>query len=81
MQLDQPKDEQAGAAALTSLAGGDGPFRRTARLALGALALSQADYDGAAKELDLVLGDPEASSAERRLADDWLGLVASNRSK
>lgn len=81
VRLDQPKDEQAGAAALTALASGEGPFRRTARLALGALALSQADYDGAAKELDLVLGDPEASSAERRLAESWLGLVASNRKK
>ena len=77
--LDQPKDEQAGAAALTSLAGGEGPYRRTARLALGALALSRGDYDEAGKELDLVLGDNEASPAERKLAERWLGLVASNR--
>ncbi len=79
LRLDQPKDEQAGAAALTSLAGGEGPFRRTARLALGALALSRADYEEAATQLDLVLGDPEASSTERKLAERWLGLVASNR--
>jgi len=79
VRLDQPKDEQAGAAALTSLASGQGPYRRTARLALGALALSQVDYDEAAKELDLVLGDPEASPTERQLAERWLGLVASNR--
>jgi hypothetical protein len=79
LRLDQPKDEQAGAAALTSLAGGEGPYRRTARLALGALALSRADYDEAAKQLDLVLGDPEASPTERQLAERWLGLVASNR--
>jgi len=81
VRLDRPKDEQAGAAALTSLASGQGPFRRTARLALGALALSRADYDDAAKQLDLVLGDPQASPSERRLAERWLGLVASNRTK
>ncbi len=79
IRLDQPKDEQAGAAALTSLAGGEGPFRRTARLALGAVALSRADYDEAAKQFDLVLGDPEASPTERQLAERWIGLVASNR--
>ena len=79
LRLDQPKDEQAGAAALTSLAGGEGPYRRTARLALGALALSRGEYDEAGKQLDLVLGDPEASPAERQLAERWLGLVASNR--
>ena len=79
LRLDRPSDEQAGAAALTSLAGGEGPYRRTARLALGALALSRAEYDEAGKELDLVLGDNEASPEERKLAERWLGLVASNR--
>ena len=79
LRLDQPKDEQAGAAALTSLAGGEGPYRRSARLALGALALSRGEYDDAGKQLDLVLGDNEASPAERKLAERWLGLVASNR--
>jgi hypothetical protein len=79
IRLDQPNDEQAGAAALTSLAGGEGPYRRTARLALGALSLSRGDYDEAGKELDLVLGDAEASPTERKLAERWLGLVASNR--
>jgi hypothetical protein len=79
IRLDQPKDEQAGAAALTSLAGGEGPFRRSARLALGALDLSRGDYDSAGKQLDLVLGDPETTQGERRLAERWLGLVASNR--
>ena len=79
IRLDQPKDEQAGAAALTSLAGDEGPFRRTARLALGALALSRGEYDEAAKQFDLVLGDPEASPTERLLAERWIGLVASNR--
>ena len=79
LRLDRPNDEQAGAAALTSLAGGEGPYRRTARLALGALALSRGEYDEAGKELDLVLGDNEASPDERKLAERWLGLVASNR--
>ena len=80
LRLNMPGEEQKGEAALTSLAGGDGPFRRMARLELGALALSRADYDGAAKELDLVLGDPEVLPDERRLAERWLGLIASNRS-
>jgi len=79
IRLDQPREEQAGAAGLTSLAGAEGPFRRTARLALGALAISHGDYDEAAKELDLVVGDPQASSSERQDAERWLGLVASNR--
>ena len=79
IRLDQPKDEQAGAAGLTSLAGAEGPFRRTARLALGALAISRGEYDEAAKQLDLVLSDPAASSGDRQYAERWLGLVASNR--
>jgi len=78
-RLDQSGEEQAGAAALTSLAGLDGPFRRIARLTLGAEALSRGEYDEAAKQLDLVLGDLEASPSERQLAERWLGLVASNR--
>ena len=79
LRLDQPNEEQAGAAALTSLAGGEGPYRRIARLTLGALALSRGEYDEAGKQLDLVLGDAEASPSERSLAERWLGLVASNR--
>ncbi len=79
IRLDQPGEEQAGAAALTSLAGVEGPFRRIARLTLGAEALSRGEYDEAAKQFDLVLGDLEASPSERQLAERWLGLVASNR--
>ncbi len=79
LRLDQPKEEQAGAAALTSLAGGDGPYRLTARLALGALAISRGEYDEAGKELELVLGHPGVSPTERQLAERWLGLVAANR--
>ena len=78
--LDIAGEEQKGEAALTSLSAADGPYRRIARLALGALALARNDYDDAAKELDLVLGDPEVSPDERQLASRWLGLVASNRS-
>jgi hypothetical protein len=79
LRLDQPSEEQAGAAALTSLAGGEGPYRDIARLALGAVALSRSEFDDAAKQLDLVLGDQEATPIERQLAERWLGLVASNR--
>jgi len=79
LRIDQPNEEQAGAAALTSLAGAEGPYRRSARLTLGALALSRGEYDDAAKQLDLVLGDPEATPNERQYAEQWLGLVASNR--
>jgi len=79
LRIDQPNEEQAGAAALTSLAGAEGPYRRTARLTLGALGLSRGEYDEAAKEFDLVLGDPEATAIERQYAERWLGLVASNR--
>ena len=79
LQLDQPNEEQAGAAALTSLASGEGPFRLVARLTLAAVAISRGEYNEAGKQLDLVLGDPEASPSERALAERWLGLVASNR--
>jgi hypothetical protein len=80
LRLDITGEEQKGEAALTSLSAADGPFRRLARLVLAALALTRSDYDDAAKELDLVLGDPEVSSDERQLANRWLGLVASNKS-
>ncbi len=79
LRLEQPNEEQAGAAGLTALAGGDGPYRRTAELALAAQALSRGDYDEAGKELDGVLGDPTVSPTERQLAERWLALVASNR--
>ena len=57
-----------------------GPYRRLAALALGALALERKDDDDAAKQFDLVLGDPEVSPGERQAASRWLGLIASNRS-
>src|SRR5277367_829127 len=79
LRVDIPGEEQKGAAALTSLSAADGPFRRLAELDLAALALARNDYDGAAKQLDLVLGDPEVSPDERQLASRWLGLVAANR--
>ncbi len=79
IRLDNPSDEQRGAAELTSLARDDGQFRRLARLNLGALALSRDEYDEAAKQFDLVLSDPEVLPGERELAERWLGLVASNK--
>jgi hypothetical protein len=80
LRVDIPGEQQKGEAALTSLSTDAGPYRRVARLALGALALERKDYDDAAKQFDLVLGDPEVSPSERQLASRWLGLVASNRS-
>ena len=80
LRVDLSGEEQKGEAALTSLSTDNGPFRRLARLALGALALERKDYDDAAKQFDLVLGDPEVSPDERQAASRWLGLIASNRS-
>ncbi len=79
VELTVPGQSAAAAAELTSLAGADSPYHRLARLTLGALAISRGDYDDAGKQLDEVLGDPDVSSAERALAERWLGLVASNR--
>jgi hypothetical protein len=80
LRVDLSGEEQKGAAALTALSADNGPYRRLARLALGALALERKDYDDAARQFDLVLGDPEVSPDERQLASRWLGLIASNRS-
>ena len=80
LRLDISAEEQKGEAALTALSTADGPYRRLARLNLAAVRLAHADYDDAAKQLDLVLGDPEVTPDERQLANRWLGLVASNRS-
>ena len=80
LRVDIAGEEQKGAAALTSLSTDNGPYRRLARLALGALALERKDSDDAAKQFDLVLGDPEVSPDERQAASRWLGLIASNRS-
>lgn len=65
--------------ALTALAAPEGAYRHTARLALGVLALDAGDFTEAGKELDLVLADPDAPTAEKRGAESLLGLVAANR--
>jgi hypothetical protein len=80
LRVDIPGEQQKGEAELTSLSTDNGPYRRLARLALGALALDRKDYDDAAKQFDLVLGDPEVSPGEQQLASRWLGLIAANRS-
>jgi hypothetical protein len=80
LRVDSAGEAQKGEAELTSLSTDNGPYRRVARLALGALALERKDYDDAAKQFDLVLSDPETSPDERQAAARWLGLVASNRS-
>jgi hypothetical protein len=79
LRLDIAGEEQKGEAALTGLSAADGPYRRLARLDLATVALARKDYDDAAKQLDLVLGDPEVAPDERQLASRWLGLVAANR--
>jgi hypothetical protein len=80
LRVDIAGEEQKGEAALTALSADNGPYRRLASLALGALALQRKDYDDAAKRFDLVLADPEVSAEERQAASRWLGLIASNRS-
>ncbi|MGD0643007.1 MAG: tetratricopeptide repeat protein [Roseiarcus sp.] len=65
--------------ALEALAGNGGGYRNTARLMLGVVALNASDYDGAGKWLDQIAADPEAPEAEKRSADNLLGLVAANR--
>jgi len=80
LRVDSAGEAQKGEAELTSLSAGNGPYRRVAALALGALALERKDYDDAAKQFDRVMADPETSPDERQAAAHWLGLVASNRS-
>jgi hypothetical protein len=79
LRLDVPAEAGKGEADLKTAASGQGAFRRLAHLTLGALALSKSDYDGAAAQYELVIADPEASTAERRQAGQGLGLVASNK--
>ena len=79
IEIGTPAQESAGTAELTTLASGAGPYRRLARLTLGALALGRGDWDDAGKQLDDVLADPEVAPTERQLAERWLGLIASNR--
>lgn len=65
--------------AFEALAAPSGAYRHTARLALGVLALNAGDFTEAGKQLDLVVADPEAPTAEKRSAESLLGLVAANR--
>ena len=46
---------------------------------LGVIALDAGDFTEAGKQLDLVVADPEAPTAEKRSAESLLGLVAANR--
>ena len=74
-------DSGEGAAAKTALevlAAPDGPYRHTARLTLGAMAIGAKDYAGAGKWLDLLVADPDAPAGDRRNAETLLGIVASN---
>jgi hypothetical protein len=78
LRLDAGQTDQA-KSALEALATNDGVYRHTARLTLGVIALNAGDYATAGKELDLVVADPEAPEAEKRSAENLLGLVAANR--
>ena len=75
MDLNDP----AAKAAFEALATPNGAYRHTARLALGVLALDAGNFDEAGKQLDLVVADPDATTAEKRAAESLLGLVAANR--
>ena len=79
LRLDIAAEAAKGEAELKTLAGGASVYRRTARLALGALALGRQDTDGAASWLNQVVADPEASRGERQQAEHGLGLVAANK--
>jgi len=69
-------ETDAAKSSLTTLAA-SGPYRDTARLTLGSLALADKDYPSAGKWLDQVVGDFEAPAADRQTAQALLGLVAS----
>jgi hypothetical protein len=66
-------------ASLESLA--DSPYRNTARLTLGSLALAGKDFPAAGKLFGEVIGDAEAPQAERKMAEQLLGLVAAQGAK
>lgn len=74
-------DSGEGAAAKTALevlAIANGPYRHTARLTLGAIAIGAKDFAGAGKWLDQVVADPDAPASDRRNAETLLGVVASS---
>jgi hypothetical protein len=73
-------ETDAAKASLELLANG-GPYRNTARLTLGALALAAKDYAAASKRFGEVIGDLEAPQAERAMAEQLLGLVAAQGGK
>jgi hypothetical protein len=71
-------DVEAAKIGLTTLALPANPYRHTARLTLGAIALGEKQYDVAGKWLDTTVADPDAPQAERRDAETLLGVVAAN---
>ena len=70
--------KKAAKTALEVLAVANGPYRHTARLTLGAIAIGAKDFTGAGKWLDQVVADPDAPASDRRNAETLLGVVASN---
>jgi hypothetical protein len=71
-------DSEAARTALVALAIPNAPFRHTARLTLGAMAIGAKDFKTAGKWLDLLVADPQAPQSDRRDAETLLGVVAAN---
>ncbi len=77
LRIDNGEADQ-GAKDLEPLAAAGSPYRSTARVTLGALALQKGDYAAAGKWLDQVVSDVEAPATVKQNAEVLLGLVASN---
>ena len=73
--------ETDAAKASLELLANDSPYRNTARLTLGSLALAAHDYSAAGKRFGEVIGDLAAPQAERAMAEQLLGLVAAQGAK
>jgi hypothetical protein len=72
-------DSRGAQAYLTPLAGGNNPFRSTARELLAAAAISADDFETAGRWLDEIVRDPAAPQDVRGRAEAFLGLVRSGR--
>jgi hypothetical protein len=78
LRLDQG-DVAAAKPVFEALAAPTGPYRFTALLALGVIAIDANNYTEAGQQLDRIVADPEAPAAEKRSAESLFGLVAANR--
>ena len=78
LRLDNGETETA-KPVLEALSGDTSPFRHSAREALGALALSAGDIEGAGKWLDMAISDPQTPPGVKKNAETMLGLVAAGK--